>query len=178
MARVALAAKVIGDHLKTLAEGDRETLRELLAVEDVDRMTIRADDGTELGKITRTGRTPKASITDEAAFMAWVKANRPDQIRTIVDTEYRRAVIKRAAADGIAADPETGEVIPGIEVGESEGGIRVTDNAASRNLGKALLLGHNVLQLGQAKTAPARPVVDAPDVADWAGLDEIGGDPW
>lgn len=176
MARTVMAAKMIADQVKDLAAADRVALHEVLTNEDVNNLTVRAGDGTELGKVVRVAGSTAAKVTDERAFFAWVKANRPDQLRTIIDPEFRRAILKCATAEGLAADAETGEVIPGIEITETAGHISVKDNDAAKNMAKAVILGGGLLALGQAK--PARVVEETADIAEWPGLDSAGGDDW
>lgn len=176
-ARVVLAAKIITDHVKDLSDTDRKELFDALEQADSTGMKVKTDDGIELGTISHTPNRPTAKLIDEKAFTAWVKANRPDQIREVVDKPYRDKVLKDATKEGIAVDTETGEVIPGIEMRESKGYISVRENDAGRNLGKALLLSGGLLQLGQGPVEPAdQPVVDAADISSWPGLDD--GSTW
>lgn len=174
LARAATAAKLVSDVVTDMAAADRAELQERMASDSMDSLTVKADNGSDLGKITYTPGAVKAEITDEAAFMAWVKANRPDQLRTIVDTEFRKAVVKKAAAEGDAFDPETGEVIPGITVSRSREYISVKPNATAKTMAKLALTDSRVLRLGSAPRAEPM-VVDTPSV-DWGT--ELADDPW
>lgn len=176
-ARVVMAAKLVTDHVKDLADTDRKELFDALAAADSTGMKVKTDDGIELGTISHVPDRPTAKVVDEKTFTAWVKANRPDQIREVVDKPYRDKVLKDATKEGIAVDAETGEVIPGIELRETRGYISVRENEAGRNLAKAMLLRTGLLQLGQAPAESDTPVVvDAADISQWPGLDE--GSTW
>lgn len=176
-ARVVLAAKLVTDHVKQLSDADRKELFDALSAADSTGMTVRTDDGVELGTISHVSAKPVAKLVDEKAFTKWVKANRPDQIREVVDKPYKDALLKAATKEGVAVDTETGEVIPGIELQESTGYISVRENEAGRTLAKALLLQGGLLKLGQGPAEPAdQPVVEAADISRWPGLDD--GSTW
>lgn len=170
-----MAAKLLTDLVKDMADGDRRALVDALAAGDVERFTVRGADGTDLGKIVHVAGKPKAKVVDRAVFTAWVKENRPDQIREVVDVPYERAILKTATAEGIASDAETGEAIPGIELVDSTGYISVRENEAARNIAKAAVVGHRLLSLGAAppEKSPPTQSVDVDD--DW-GMDD--GDDW
>ncbi|WP_405561888.1 hypothetical protein [Streptomyces sp. NBC_01180] len=81
-------------------------------------------DGTKVGSITLTGGERAAKITDDAAFMAWVRETYPTeatvQIVKAVRTTFTTRVLAEMTAAGVSqiADPETGEVhdVPGVEI--------------------------------------------------------------
>ena len=176
-ARVVMAAKIVTDHVKALSEMDRKELFDALAAADSTGMKVKTDNGIELGTISHVPDRPNAKVVDDKAFTAWVKANRPDQIREVVDKPYKDAILKAATQEGVAVDAETGEVIPGIELRTSSGYISVRENDAGKNLAKALLLRGGLLQLGQAPAEDESPVVvETADISEWPGLDE--GSTW
>jgi hypothetical protein len=85
----------------------------------------------------------RAAVTDPAAFLAWVKANRPDEIEV---TESVRPGTQKALLDSAKAhggrwlNTATGEMeeIPGVEVktGEPSPRVEMTD-AAEAGIGSA-----------------------------------------
>lgn len=174
LARTVMAAKLLTDLVKDMADSDRRALVDALASGDIERFTVRGADGTDLGKIVHVAGKPKAKVVDRAAFTAWVKANRPDQIREVVDAPYEKVVLKTATVEGIAVDTETGAAIPGIELVDSTGYISVRENDAARNIAKAAVVGHRLLSLGVAPPETSPPAqVDVDD--DWGMSD---GDDW
>lgn len=77
-------------------------------------------DGTQVATATLAGGGGKsASITSEAAFIAWVAKNHPGEIVQSVRDNYRKKILDAAKAAGKPIDPATGEMVPGITVGPS-----------------------------------------------------------
>ena len=75
------------------------------------------DDGTKIGTISVKEGATSTYVADPDAFLAWVKANHPDEVvkTESVRSSYRAAVIAKAKeADGVLFDPDTGEQIPGL----------------------------------------------------------------
>ncbi|AJT42395.1 hypothetical protein [Psychromicrobium lacuslunae] len=71
----------------------------------------------KLGSVTRTAESESWDITDFAAFEAWVKANRPEWLKTVtyVSEQAVADVKARAKANGGAFDPDSGDEIPGLK---------------------------------------------------------------
>lgn len=108
------ALKVMFDRLAIL---DREVREELHAATFAGERVAAVLPGTDVpvAFVTRTKPTKKPTalaVTDPAAFMAWVRANRPGEVvehprpANTIRTSYVAALI----ADGGAMDPSTGEV--------------------------------------------------------------------
>lgn len=174
LAVAVMAGKLITDELKGRAE--RAELVEILAGADVQQAPVRDADGVELGKVSLCGGTAKAKVVDEAGLLRWVKANRPDQIREIVEPAYVRALLKEVDAEGAAVDQDTGEVIPGFELVQGEPFVKVTPNATSKDRMSALIHDSGLLQLTKARRVvaelPAEPSVT------FEGLDDDEDMPW
>jgi hypothetical protein len=82
------------------------------------RKTIELPYGTSK---VRVPATPKVSITDNAALLAWAESNRPELLgRSINVTAIRTVAVPKGKVapgeTGEAVDSETGEVIPGVAV--------------------------------------------------------------
>ena len=84
-------------------------------------------DGTAVAKVTLVTPKPAATVTDPAAFLAWVRDHHPAGADNIVRrfvTEVRPAFVKTLLGEMTAAgvaqwfDSETGEVhaVPGVEL--------------------------------------------------------------
>ena len=86
------------------------------------------------------GRT-KATVTDEAAFTAWVRETAPGEIVPAVRPSYREAVLSQLRREGAAVVPGTGELVeevPGVEVSEGEPTVYVNaEEDAAEVLGEA-----------------------------------------
>lgn len=73
---------------------------------------IRLPDGTPVGTATLPQANPRPLI-DEAAFLAYVEAERPEQVVRSVDPTFRKAVEKNLKIDGDkVVDLKTGEQVP------------------------------------------------------------------
>jgi len=109
--RVAVL-KALTDQIKeTVAQARADVLKQLGAG---DRKNAILPDGTSVGTVTVSVREGKvqAYVEDEAAFLAWVTEERPDEIITEVRSSYRRALL-----DGLA---KTGEVVPGVSFSRAD----------------------------------------------------------
>jgi len=174
LAVAVMAGKLITDELKGRAE--RAELVEILSGDDVQQAPVRDVDGVELGKVSLCGGTAKAKVVDEAALLRWVKANRSDQIREVVEPAFVRAVLKAAEAEGVAVDESTGEVIPGIEAVEGDPYVKVTPNATAKDRMAELIHESGLLGLTSAR----RVVEELPPAPTFAfeGLDDEEPSPW
>lgn len=74
------------------------------------------EDGTPLGKVTKSRGRQTPTVIDEPAFTAWVKARYPTEITETVRGSFTTRVLMSAKAYGAAVDESTGEVIPGVEL--------------------------------------------------------------
>lgn len=116
-------AKTIANELKA-AKADLETgLRAAKA--ETGTQTIAVDlNGTDIGKATLVQSKAAATVTDEAALLAWVRTVAPTEITTRLVTEIRPAWLtqlkKQIDAVGTPewADPDTGVIheVPGIDM--------------------------------------------------------------
>lgn len=168
-----LAGKLITEELKGQAE--REELAQILSDDDTAKVPVRDADGTELGTATLCGGKDKAKVVNEAALLAWVKEHRPDQLRQVVEPAYIKALLKQADTEGAAADEDTGEVIPGIEIVESSSYVSVKPNELARDRMAELIHDSGLLQLTKARRVVAE-LPPTPTVA-FDGLDEEDS-PW
>jgi len=169
-----MAGKLIGDELKGKAE--REELAKIMAAEDSKQTVVRDAEDTELGKATLCGGDDKAKVVDEQKLLAWVKANRPDQLCEIVEPAYIKALLKVADKEGVAVDETTGEAIPGIEIVETTAYVTVTPNATAKDRMAELIHDSGLLQLTKARRVVAE-LPPAP-VVPFEGLDDEEDSPW
>lgn len=171
LAAAVMAGRLITDELKGRAE--REELAALMTDEDIKQTPVRDAEGLDLGKATLCGGKEKAKVTDDRALLEWVTANRPDQLRPVVEPAYIKALLKAAEKEGVAVDEGTGEVIPGIELVETGAYVTVTPNQAARDRMSELIHDTGLLQL-----TTARRVVEAQAPIEFAGLDDEEASPW
>jgi hypothetical protein len=102
------ALKAVKDHLTSedaLAKG--ELMDDL---DPGDRKTAALPDGTKVGTVTVSQRDAAFKVTDERAFVAWVKEHRPTAIVEAVRESDQKDILERI--------PDTGEIPDGVELGE------------------------------------------------------------
>lgn len=84
------------------------------------QVAAKLPDGTQVAKVSCSEPKPEARVADDAAFLAWVRANYPSEIERRFVTEVRGAfaekLLAQMTAAGVACDPETGELVPGVEI--------------------------------------------------------------
>lgn len=69
---------------------------------------------TPYGSVTVATRKPTAGIVDDAAFLAWARANAPGEIVETVRDSFRHAIERqlRILDDGTVVHSGTGEAVP------------------------------------------------------------------
>jgi len=130
--RKAAAARARLDEIKAIAESEidriqhwaeqesRSPVRDLDYFEGIlieyarkQRAEGRKTVSTPYGAIkSRSGQT-RFTFSDKAQFVEWAKANRPDWL--VVKEEPSLSALRDSSLTA-AADPDSGEVIPGLEV--------------------------------------------------------------
>lgn len=125
----------VADAVSVVCDAAREEAQGAMITGDHEKITATTDDGVSLGTFSRTLETQVWDLTDPDAYREWVIAKRPDQTVAVVNSMFTKWVLAQAAAnDGIVADPETGEMIPGIGRRPKPGRftMRRTDEARAR----------------------------------------------
>lgn len=179
--RNALAVAIMAGTLITSELKSKDERAELLGImtdDDVQQVPVRDADGVELGKASLCDATAKAKVVDEAALLAWVKENRPDQIRETVEPAYVKALLKAVDAEGVAADETTGEVIPGLELVDGKPFVKVTPNPVARDRMSELIGESGLLQLTKARRVVDVPEPDPVSTFVIEGLDDEEPAPW
>jgi hypothetical protein len=146
IAKRVVAAKLVGDEIKNIEKQAKAELLEQMEAVGARTLDVEGDDDVKLAVISKAkGRT--SAKVDESALLAWVKANRPDQLREVVAPAYIESLKKHAVEHGAAVDEATGEVIPGIEVDTSDPSVSTRPTADARALMRDLLKGSPLLEL-------------------------------
>lgn len=81
---------------------------------------------TRLGAVTRTKISQSWAVVDDRALLEWAKRAHPEYVRTVTYVDERRiaALLDTAGQTSEPVDPETGEVIPGVELRQGGAYIR------------------------------------------------------
>jgi len=115
----ALADQIGGELKKVKAE-----MQAALEESGAARVDAELADGTKVGSVSAVQPKPAAAVTDDAAFLAWVRSTAPGEVVSRVVTEvrpaYRAALLAEMTAAGAAEIPDrqTGEIapVPGVEI--------------------------------------------------------------
>ncbi|GAA3077122.1 hypothetical protein [Streptosporangium carneum] len=117
--RVAVL-RVLRDIVDAAYEAERRTvldgLRAARAEFAVKSIRTTLPDHTPIATITLIDPQPAVVVADEDAFTAWVVANHPSEVETLIRVRpaWQRAFLTHLVARDPVADPHTGEVIPGL----------------------------------------------------------------
>jgi hypothetical protein len=109
--------KTLADDIEEAIKKGRSDLGPGMRAQKIKTLIAELPDGTEVATLSYVGSRDAPRITDPAKFLAWVAANRPGEIETRVRESYQEALLKAISAAGRPVDPQTGEVVPGVEFG-------------------------------------------------------------
>jgi hypothetical protein len=88
----------------------------LHALDEGDSKAATLDDGTRLGKVSKSRGNQTPAVVDEQAFRRWVKKNYPTEIVESVAPAFQEKIFVATRSYGQPVDPATGEIVPGIEL--------------------------------------------------------------
>lgn len=150
LARTALTAKLVADEYKKVGDAAKAKLLTELDATGAERVRVRDVEGEDLGAAILAKGKVTASITDPAAFEAWVKLRYPDQIRTRVEVDgaWQTRLIATCTREGAPVDPETGEVIPGVELSQGKPYISIRPSDEARNRMATVLAEQGLPEIG------------------------------
>jgi hypothetical protein len=113
-------ADEIGAQLKQVRAQVQAGLDEAQESTGVRQVAAMLPDGTLVAKVSITDPAPTAAVTDEAAFLAWVRQEYPTEVKARLVTEVRPAFAEKLLADitasGAVCDPATGVAVSGVEI--------------------------------------------------------------
>jgi hypothetical protein len=93
----------------------KASLKDVMDALDIDSLTARLPDKAKVATIRRAGGKTTAKVRDEAKFLAWVHENRPGEVVHAVRDSYQKTLLEAMNDAGELVDPETGEVVPGVD---------------------------------------------------------------
>ncbi len=128
--RVAVL-RALTDRIIEARDAARAELQATLTELGADRATAELD-GVKVASLTLAGGKRSARVADERAFLSWVQTHRPGEVEQRVRDAYRRQLLDAASAAGAPVDPNTGEVIPGVEVADGTSYIATTFTPGGR----------------------------------------------
>lgn len=167
-ARVAVLS-ALADQVDAELKTAKRAFEESRAAEGIKSIAAVLPTGESVGTISWVSPEPKAIVADPAAFLDWVKANRPEHIERRFVSEVRPAFAKALLADMTAgqsavwSDKDTGEVVqvPGIKLQARAGYQRMTWAKAGEGGQAAIAAAWRAGALGDAGLF-ALPAADEP----------------
>lgn len=154
-ARIVTAVKVLSDAAKAEGAAAREELLAHMRSTGTERVRVSDEHGENLGAVSLASGRLTPRITDESAFVAWVAQRHPGEVEEVlvVSPGWRERLLAAMARLGDPVDPETGEVVPGVELvrGEPYLTVRPTDEARQRMRGLVVNAGLVALGSGDAE---------------------------
>ncbi len=139
LARTVAALKAVGEILGSQQSTEKDALLRALKDAGIKQQEVTLPDGSKLASISVAAGRTTARITDSAAFLEWVFNHHPSEIETLKTTRvrpaYERSVLEAAKKAGEPVDA-TGEIVPGVEVGEGDAYLvtKLADGAHQRVL--------------------------------------------
>lgn len=124
----AVALKVLSERVKERSDAVKAELAASLDVGD--RKTATLDDSTKVGSISYAAGKTSAKITNDRALTEWVAERYPDEIMTQVRPAFLTSLLEAAKKAGAAVDVQTGELLPGVELGTSQPYLSVRPDPA------------------------------------------------
>lgn len=163
--RLVMATRLIGDVLKEETDAAKVTARELMDQAGAERVRVNDEHGTNLGTVSLAAGRVSARVTDEAAFLAWVQCNHPDETQTVVRDAFRRKVLDGAVAKADHGDPTAvgpdGEVVPGVEVVHGQPYLACRPTPEARDRMRTMLANSGLLALASNAEAAGEVPGDA-----------------
>ncbi|MFE0877285.1 hypothetical protein ACFW4X_20920 [Streptomyces smyrnaeus] len=116
--------KALLDEVKEAYEEARTDVQHLLDQQEkatgARQFAAALPDGTKVGTVSLSGGDPAAQIVDEDAFTEWAREAYPAEAVTrivkTVNAAFTAKLLEEMTAAGVAADPATGEAVPGVEI--------------------------------------------------------------
>jgi len=111
-----IVAKVFQDEVNTAVADTRRRVEPLMDADDSIPAVL--PDGTRVGTVKASKAPRKPTVTDMPAVLAWVKANRPEEVNTTesVTSAFLSYLLDQTKKHGEPVYEATGEIVPGIEM--------------------------------------------------------------
>lgn len=111
----AAVLKALLDEVDAVIKSGKTDLKAQMDSLEIDSLSAVLPDGTKVAKVSRAGGATSAKVTDPEKFLAWVAENRPGEVVSSVRESYQKALLDAIDKAGAVVDPESGEVVPGVE---------------------------------------------------------------
>lgn len=158
--------------LKPYAEKLRSEVTAEMTANHDERKGAYLPDGTKIASVTLQDGRRSASVTDEAAALAWCLKNYPSEVETVTITSIRPAFMKKlldvagSLPAGPGLDPATGQELSFITVRRGDPFVSVTTTTEGVTRMAALAEGFPKMLEGPKPYGPGQGPDYDPDFAD------------
>lgn len=108
------------DMVRKVVQAGMDEQRQATGSTRFDAMIPGADGPVKVATVSLSAGEAAATVTDTAAFEAWVRERYPSEVTVRLVRDVRPAwqveFLGRATAAGAAVDTESGEAVPGVEM--------------------------------------------------------------
>lgn len=122
----AAVLKVLSEEVDLAITEGKADLKEVMDALGIKSLKATLPDGTDVATVTLAGTSAAPKVTDPVKYLAWVQENRPGEVEPVVRKSYTDALLASMKETGEPVDPETGEVVPGVEFRSGTGYLSVT----------------------------------------------------
>lgn len=134
----ALAWMCLKDAVGALAEEARQRAGAAMREQASEKQAVLNAAGERMGTVTLTGGELKAEVVNKDKLLRWVLENHPGEVYSEIRPAFLHRLLGEAAAQAAADGVASGEVLPGIHVGETEPILRITKTKVAREMGKEI----------------------------------------
>jgi hypothetical protein len=107
--------KTLADDVEEAITKGRDSLKTAMAAGKIKSLSCELPDGTPVATLTLAGGRRAPRVVNEAKFLAWVQAEHPTEVETVVRKGYTETLLKEITQAGRAVDPKTGNAVDGVE---------------------------------------------------------------
>lgn len=107
--------KTLADDVEAAITEGRSSLKAAMATAKIKSLSAELPDGTPVATLTLAGGRKAPRVTNPAKFLAWVMAEHPTEVETVVRDDYRKTLLDGIAKAGRVVDPRTGAPVDGVE---------------------------------------------------------------
>lgn len=107
--------KTLADDIETALTEGRGMLKAAMGAAKIKSLAAELPDGTPVATVTLAGGRKAPRVVNEDKFLAWVIAEHPTEVETVVRKGYTEKLLKDIAQAGRVLDPKTGNAVDGVE---------------------------------------------------------------
>jgi hypothetical protein len=126
------------DAVGALAEQARQRAGVAMREQASEKQAVLNAAGERMGTVTLSGGELKAEVMSKEKLLKWVLDNHPGEVYYEIRPAFLHRLLGEAVAQAQADGVASGEVMPGIYVGEMEPTLRITKTKIAREMGQSI----------------------------------------